>query len=717
MISTIRHSFPIFLSIVLFFGLFGIAKGDIPHKKASSMIKRLAVERNYVLQKAKSRSISNDNRKVTSFVRCSDADVLRQHNCKIMAQWDDIYIAEIPIHKLPVLLASKTVQRIEAGEPCEIQMDTTRILVNADNIPSPQNNNINLTGKGVIIGIQDVGFDLTHPTFRSIDGERNRIVAFWDQLDFSSEGSEVTFADSEEFSPGRQYLGESEIISKAHSTDALEQDHGSHTLGICGGSGFEGDPSADRIYQGIAPEADLCLVSPLISSNKDLIPDSLQSLYTTATEMLGFKYIFDFAESQGKPCVINYSLGSYDDLYEHELYGEVLKKMVGPGKIICGSAGNETINGAAYIHKAREEEKAGAFLKNNNSGSYAYLAIQSEKPISLDLSFYPHQGDSVKWSYNTEGLRNFPDSLFMDVIQIDSIEYSINLMVYPSCYDSTLFATELYIEGTDNIKMGYEHPISLALTGKNNDIECFGHSTFFIDNSLDPSLKQFEISHNILFPGSVEDIICVGSTAWRSGIYNTENTFKSFSNGKNGYLGKISYYSSIGPTIDGRLKPDVVAPGQPVISAFNHFIYSSDPDSNKAYHARYFTYNGEKYGYVAKQGTSMACPVVTGVVALWLEEFPQLTPDDIKDVIAHSSSHLSDISYPNYTYGHGQIDAMAGIDYLRKNYTGIEAIREKASADTMAEGDYYDMHGQRIYSLQPGNVYIHSLTGKKFISK
>lgn len=42
--------------------------------------------------------------------------------------------------------------------------------------------------------------------------------------------------------------------------------------------------------------------------------------------------------------------------------------------------------------------------------------------------------------------------------------------------------------------------------------------------------------------------------------------------------------------------------------------------------------DGELYRYYINEGTSMACPVVTGIIATWLEYDPTLSPDDIKKI-------------------------------------------------------------------------------------
>jgi serine protease AprX len=110
--------------------------------------------------------------------------------------------------------------------------------------------------------------------------------------------------------------------------------------------------------------------------------------------------------------------------------------------------------------------------------------------------------------------------------------------------------------------------------------------------------------------------------------------------------GVLTYFSSYGPTSDGRTKPDVVAVGSGITAA-----------SGSATNA-YAT---------GIQGTSFACPIAAGVAALVLKAHPSATPMQIIGALKATAS-LS--STPDRKLGWGIIDAVAAINYLGPTDTG-----------------------------------------------
>lgn len=662
--------------------------------KVSPFVRR-AVALDHVAR-SKAKGVQRHTSAITTFVRTTDVSVLREKGCKVYAEFGDIVIASIPLDRVSTLAAMPQIQRIEAQQSCAVTNDTTAVITHVNEVWSPTIGSLSgLKGSGVIVGVMDIGFDLTHPNYYSADGSEYRVKAIWDQLDGTDNGDAVVGVDT--VYVGRQYIGSEAVLAKAHSIDALTETHGTHTSGTAAGSGFAGSlptgwKGSMTPFSGMAPEADICLVANLTSDNVELIPEEQRYKYTTATDMLGFKYIFDYAESVGKPCVINFSEGSYDDLYQSGLYLEVLNRLVGPGRIICASAGNSgSIN--SYLHKPLGQERGGAFLKSTN-GPEAIYSFSSTKPLNLTLSFYVDRNNPERWSYDATELSAYPDSLMADTLLIGDRQYVIMLQTYPSCYDETLYATDLYVlilnEGEQSV--GVTDPVSLAIHDSDNDVEGFMYIGMFEANELEPELNSFQKTHNILFPSSSPDVISVGNVAYRTSVTN----YAGYNIRRNyGSEGVKSPNSSIGPAVSGIMKPDVMAPGCNIVSARSSFWREHTPDTPaSSTDVLRSEYKGRTYPWGIESGTSMSSPVVTGVVALWLQAYPNLTPSQIMDVIAHTSRHHDEtMDYPNPYYGHGLIDAEAGLQYIRGMFTGIDEVN--TSHHSLSSG-IFSLNGLRL---------------------
>ena len=151
----------------------------------------------------------------------------------------------------------------------------------------------------------------------------------------------------------------------------------------------------------------------------------------------------------------------------------------------------------------------------------------------------------------------------------------------------------------------------------------------------------------------------------------------------NGYVGTntttIAYFSSRGPTADGRIKPDVVAAGVN--------IYSSIATSNSAYNTM--------------SGTSMAAPAVTGTLGLLTSFYNILYPTNppllsgnvplastLKGIVIHTADQLGTDVGPSYTYGWGLLDAVAAANLITNNYASgsLAFIKEVR----LTSGDYIE---------------------------
>lgn len=112
------------------------------------------------------------------------------------------------------------------------------------------------------------------------------------------------------------------------------------------------------------------------------------------------------------------------------------------------------------------------------------------------------------------------------------------------------------------------------------------------------------------------------------------------------FNGEIAYFSSDGPTSDGRIKPDVVAPG---VSVYVVSPYTIDQ-------------------YKRASGTSFSCPLTSGVCALILSAYPNLTPMQVRAALRNTADNAAD---PNNLYGWGLINAYKALFYAKEEVAGF----------------------------------------------
>lgn len=661
-----------------------------------------------------------DRRKICCFMKIEDGvdidALMEETGGKCHARMEDLCIVTLPVRNLDMISTTKGIKRIEAKRSKNLSLnDISRTILQANAcndgaspLPHP------FTGRGVVLGIMDIGFDLTHPNFLDRESNALRIRSLWDMLDVTSPLSGTVMP------VGTVTEGEENLLAYAHSADGLEQWHGTHTLGTAAGSGYNSP------YIGMAPDIDICCVANATEDNDNLIPDSLEYIYTYAMDVLGFKYLFDCADKMGKPCVTTFSEGSYQDLKGDDiLYYEALEKLTGPGHIMVSSAGNESWK-KDYIHKKPSDKIVGTgLLKWSAHEAEMPFMIDCSAPLDLKLVAYGDFGrgymnDTItlrldfpsKSSGETVGNGNEKEVRDTLETRFGSETYKIIYDSYRNCYDESRFVYDVTVVG--ETKIGYNFHVDLLLedAGYNADAELFSYTGELISNDGGRRCDA-TTDKNILSPGSAPCVICVGATSYRTEIINYlgEKQTKYW-----GEHGKKSIYSSVGPTLDGRRKPDVMAPGTNVVSSSSSFFLENNPEGSAVtMDVEHFTYNGRTYAWHCDSGTSMSCPAAAGIIALWLEACPTMTPQDVLDVIAKTSrrpeadfsrsqqsfaednaastahfqqpsaeDNAASLPYPNNLYGYGEIDAYAGLMHILQFNRIAEVSRKPAKGFTLA---------------------------------
>lgn len=602
------------------------------YSKLSPMLRHYCIMQNRIGSQGRQAKIAPRRSKVVSFIEVEGEanQIFRDNDICQLAKAGNVYIASIPMNRIPALSLNPKVIRIEAERGNRISMDSVAYHIDAQSAYAGTNLPQGYTGKGVVVGVMDIGFDLTHPTFYDTSASHYRIKALWDQLSVDTLGSSLCV--------GRDYKGQNQLLALGCSRDGHDQTHGTHTAGIAAGSGY------DSPYRGIAYESDICLVANASSEDAALIDSADIYKYTYATDVLGFKYIFDYADSIGKPCVINFSEGSSQDYHGYDqLYYAMLDSLVGPGHIIVSAAGNA---GAMlnYLHKPAPMSSSSLTL---SSGKQSFT-LKSSSPFEI----YPLA--------STADVLSSPDSLLCDTTD----RYIVSIQAYPSSYNSEETCYDITFS-----RLNQNITLQLRNTDESGaDIEGYRTEGSWI------SCDEADNSHSINSPGSSPNVISVGSTAYRTQLSLFNGTSRIYNDGVNG---ERSHTSSIGPTLDECIKPDVMAIGTNVISSYSSYYEENHPEAWDVQNSdrEHFEWNGRIYAWNYNSGTSMASPVVAGAVALWLQANPKLTPSDVLDIIARTSVHPDKtLKYPNHFYGYGQIDVAAGLKLVTDGISNITAI-------------------------------------------
>ncbi len=127
----------------------------------------------------------------------------------------------------------------------------------------------------------------------------------------------------------------------------------------------------------------------------------------------------------------------------------------------------------------------------------------------------------------------------------------------------------------------------------------------------------------------------------------------------------ITSFSSAGPSYEGFVKPELVAPGGHIQGLLKKDSYIGET---------YPLYN-DGNGYFTLSGTSQSTAITSGIVALMLQNNPNLSPDDIKCRLMYSAkvavTDAGDLAYSVFQQGSGLVDAMSAIEEQAINCANV----------------------------------------------
>ena len=648
--------------ISLFLMLLTLVANAQDYSKMSPFVMQMV--KKHLVEKSSANSLNTDGKQATEpivLTLVQGEESALQGHC--LRHQGDIHIVASTLEQLSDMSYSDHISRIEANEcNSDITLDDAYKHVNVEPLWKGSNNLPQaFRGAGTVIGIADIGFDLTHPAFRDDEGKL-RISRFWDFLNIP-EGKE--YSETDPYPIGTFFDNSEAILQQARSTDAEIAYHGTHTLGIATGN------SSGTPLQGMAPEADIYAVNDIVSSNKSLLPERLKDYVNDTFTLLAFQYIYDYADEQHKPCVISYSIGGPQSMNDGDLlYKEYLAHMTEkPGHIFVASVGNDGAK-SGYLPKSSNQTTVGGAIQTNKT--VVYLGVSTPKDLTLRITDYkdepitPHNVVLDMPATATEKGTISPSGLIYGEHNHKEFgNLTLSVFPYQDPFREGRISYDIVVR--ESSLDTYSERYVVELTGENTEADIFLQNGSLVKTPFDASLTGAQPnSGNLLRPGSLEEAIGVGASAWRTSYVNTKGSTVNNNHGTNGVRAD---FSGCGPAVSGLTKPDILAPGVNISSATNSY-YSINPLKV----TKEITYEDKTYEWHSLDGTSMATPMVAGIIALWLEADPTLTRERILNVFAQTANHYdASLSYPNNHYGYGEIDAYKGLLYIL-NILGVEGL-------------------------------------------
>ena len=585
------------------------------------------------------------------------ANELASEGCRVVAQCGSMCTLLVPADRVKIVCQQPQVKLAEAPRRMHLHNDRARSLTGVDQILQGEGLPEKYDGNGVVIGVVDAGIDFGHLAFRDEHGN-SRVSRVY--MPCRAGVADVYAGDM--LLPGTEYLGD-EILGVM--TEDTLQSHGTHTSCIAAGSMVNS-------YGGMAPGAELVLC--------DIPTDSLSNEVVIYSAW----YIASYAQSVGKPCVINLSLGNHDGPHDGtgmlpRALDEVSKTT---GAIIVASAGNEGANNL-YIHKefAENDTVCYTFLAAVNGTIDTQVDAWSgdDSPLSVCYTLYDRNMtvlSKTDWisadtllDYSAQSLRASGLTGKIDVkFAVNEVTGKREVLAKPMLKMSGLY-----------LQLGYKGKASSRM----NVWSCDGQDlrSFGLDSCMDGSPAC-----SISDMATGKNIISVGSYVSRTSYPLLDGSERPLG----GVYGHRSYYSSYGVDMCGNLQPLVLAPGQSLVSALNRYQYGL---SRNVIAAEMIDDAGVPNWWGVKSGTSMSAPVVTGIIALWLQAAPSLTPADVQRIIRATAERDLYVEMEPERCGAGKINALEG----------LKSVLSTGLAPMKADGNQFEM------SFRNGNLEINAL--------
>lgn len=603
-------------------------------------------------------------------------DSLRSQGVIIYNTRDNMALACVPEHLISDLESWPSLMRASLSRTRSLTLDIARMATGVEEVHSGLNLPRTFTGKGIIVGLSDVGFDPGH-------------IAFKDRVIGVSHFNDI-IASSINLS--------SENELEAWQTDDYSETHATHVAGIMAG----GDLSSP--YHGVAPDADIFATTSILHD---------------VGILAGVEKIISYAKANQRPAVINLSLGSKIGPHDGtDLFCRYLDQCAKDNVAILVAAGNDgAMNVSATKTLSAEDAKLSTRLRSTHWDDVtiykANIDAWSSDRRPMKLRFRTWDKTLERYTFETEWFefKNFSTDTIWQISDENNPEfaklyegsimaaaelgnnYRYNISISVSLHSKVYLPDHHWSNHSLIIDFGGEEGATVNAFIEGECEFTYVQSGESVPPSPDFSISSMACGHNT---------ICVGSATTRT---TTPLISGGDINWSNLTQGTMSGFSSYGTLDDGRRLPHICAPGAMIVSALNRHYYIANPSISNRIAAESPAQPG--HYYFAESGTSMATPHATGILALWLEADPTLTGNELRDIAIDTASP-DGIDASNPRAGAGMIDAMAG---LRRIF-GIQGTIAPEIAESLIEVGRHD--GQLIVKGADGaDIKVYDISGRR----